>query len=54
MKDRELIKRLEDACNTWDAEYDFGMIPIAVVRGITRRYDEVSKLNEMYYGGSHD
>ncbi len=54
MKDRELIKRLEDACDTWEAEYDFGMIPIAVVRGITRRYDEVSKLNEMYYGAQNE
>lgn len=50
MLDKELIKRLRDACDTWDAEYDYGVIPIAIVRGIIGRYDEVSKLNKMYYG----
>lgn len=48
--EKELVERLKQACDTWDAEYDYGVIPIAVVRGIIGRYDEVSKLNKMYYG----
>jgi len=54
MKDRELVQRLQNACDDWDAEYDFGMIPTAVVRGIIQRYDEVSKLNELYYGAQNE
>lgn len=46
----DLTKRLREACDTWEEEYDFGMIPIAVVRGILGRYDEVTKLNQMFYG----
>ncbi len=53
-KNNELINRLEQACATWDAEYEYGVIPIAVVRGIIKRYDEVSRLNEMYYGDKNE
>lgn len=45
-----LIKRLEQACNDWEEDYPYGVIPIAVVRGIIKRYDEVSRLNKIYYG----
>lgn len=45
-----LIKRLEQACNDWEKDYAYGVIPISIVRGIIRRYDEVSRLNNMYYG----
>lgn len=48
--EKDLITRLKQACDTWEEEYDYGVIPIAVVRGILGRYDEVSKLNKMYYG----
>ncbi len=47
---RALLVRLKQACDDWEAEYDFGVIPVSVVRGIIARYDEVSKLNKMYYG----
>lgn len=47
---KELVKRLKQACDDWEKDYDYGVIPIAVVRGIIGRYDEVSKLNQMYYG----
>ena len=48
--EKELISRLKQACDNWEEEYDYGLIPIAVVRGIIGRYDEVSQLNKMYYG----
>ena len=44
----ELIKRLHDACNVWEEEYPQGTIPIDIVRGILKRYDEVSHLKQMY------
>lgn len=46
----DLVKRLRQACDNWEEEYDYGLIPIAVVRAILGRYDEVSQLNKMYYG----
>jgi len=46
----DLIARLEQACDNWEAEYDYGVIPIAIVRGILGRHDEVSQLNKLYYG----
>jgi len=44
------IARLEQAWDKWEAEYDYGVIPIAIVRGILGRHDEVSQLNKLYYG----
>lgn len=49
-KEKDLIARLKQACDTWEEEYGHGLVPIAVVRGILGRYDEVSQLNKMYYG----
>lgn len=51
---KALVARLKLACDDWEAEYDYGVIPISVVRGIIARYDEVSKLNKMYYGEAHE
>ena len=48
--EKDLIERLSKACDVGEEEYDYGVIPIAVVRGILGRYDEVSRLNKMYYG----
>lgn len=50
MNERELVARLNNALDTWEAEYDYGVIPIAVVRAILGRYDEVNRLNNLYYG----
>lgn len=44
---QELVDKLERMCSDWE---DHTVVPVAVVRGIIGRYDEVSKLNQMYYG----
>jgi hypothetical protein len=49
----DLMSRLETACDNWSQE-DFGVIPIAIVRGILRRYDEVHQLNVMVYGEDYE
>lgn len=46
----DLIARLKQACDNWEEDYDYGVIPISLVRSIIARYDEVSQLNKLYYG----
>lgn len=44
---KTLVDKLEMMCQDWENET---VVPVAVVRSIIRRYDELVQLNYLYEG----